>query len=498
MNHRLKLLNNSFVFLPVALAACFFIGKSITVVPTNFPLALIFGAAIVLLGFFYTHYAIIILILAMLLSPEFTIASFPQRDVVVRIEDILLAIFFFVWVTKMAFVKGKSLFAKTPLNGAIFFYSSVFILVTLRGMMLDYVKPLLGLFYILKYLEYFLIYFFTCSVISSQKQMKTYVKALIFTFVIVVLYATTQIGIGRVSAPFEGSSGEPNTLGGYLVLLQGLILGVAAHSNTNRKKIILVSLFLLSLLPFAFTFSRASYMSFLPMYLVLLFHNRTRNKNMFIGALIIATIFLIYFFPQNVKERLAHTFTPEDTIDAPAQEILGIKFGPSSSARIYNWKFMIDQWKYSPLFGYGITGRGFIDGQYIRILTEMGALGLTAFLIMVITLGRQSLRIYRSTKDEFYKGVSIGFLAGHMGMMVHCISTNTFVVLRIMEPYWFIAALVMSIPMLEKKEQEEIEIQAKIIEENKEPEIKHPPLDKKKLLANSHFLLQNGNGVSTH
>ena len=33
-----------------------------------------------------------------------------------------------------------------------------------------------------------------------------------------------------------------------------------------------------------------------------------------------------------------------------------------------------------PLFGYGVTGFGFMDAQYARTLVESGVVGLAAFL----------------------------------------------------------------------------------------------------------------------
>ena len=64
----------------------------------------------------------------------------------------------------------------------------------------------------------------------------------------------------------------------------------------------------------------------------------------------------------------------------------------------------------------------------------------------------QTLKIYRKAKDSLFKGLALGFLAGHIGMLFHAISANTFILIRIMEPYWFLAGMVMMIPRLEKQE----------------------------------------------
>jgi len=350
----------------------------------------------------------------------------------------------------MALVKKTDVLARTPINRNIIFFSSIFVLVTLRGMLLEYVNPLKGTFYILKYLQYFLIYFFVCGVLQTRNQVRLYIKAFLITYVIVSLYAISQIGFqARVSAPFEGR-GEPNTLGGYFVLLQAVILGLMVHLRSYRHRVTLGLLFALSLLPFVFTFSRASYLSFVLMYFVVVFLNRTKKRNILIGSLIISIVLGIFFFPQNVKNRLAHTFTPQATRDAPPQKILGVEFGPSASARIFNWRKMIERWKEKPFLGYGVTGQGFIDGYYVRTLVETGLLGLAAFLLLLYALFRNALRIYKTSRDDLYKGLALGFLAGHVGMIVHAISTNTFILIRVMEPYWFLEAMIMTIPRLER------------------------------------------------
>jgi hypothetical protein len=53
------------------------------------------------------------------------------------------------------------------------------------------------------------------------------------------------------------------------------------------------------------------------------------------------------------------------------------------------------------------------------------------------------------SQDPFDKGLSIGFIAGFTGLLFHAIGANTFIIVRIMEPFWFIAAMVMMIPSLQ-------------------------------------------------
>ena len=87
--------------------------------------------------FFFTltniNLAIVLIIFFMLLSPEISVGGVPGRDVVVRVEDLLIFICCIVWIMRTAADKGLNFVEKTPLNRFIAFYSAIFILSTARG-----------------------------------------------------------------------------------------------------------------------------------------------------------------------------------------------------------------------------------------------------------------------------------------------------------------------------------------------------------------------------
>src|SRR5207244_7928876 len=61
------------------------------------------------------------------------------------------------------------------------------------------------------------------------------VIASLVTCFLVSLFAITQIPSGeRASAPFEGETGEPNTLGGYLVFMLAIVVGLLLTSEIGR------------------------------------------------------------------------------------------------------------------------------------------------------------------------------------------------------------------------------------------------------------------------
>lgn len=429
-----------------------FIGQSVVTMSYFVPFALVVGTLAFLAALTSTELAMIMLIYAMLLSPELTLGAVSRyRHLVIRFDDIIVVTFTLAWLTQAAIYR-KALIVKTPLNRYIGFYCFAFFVATAKGVITSDVRLVSGFFNVLKYLEYFFIYYLVAGATRDKKTLRSCLIAFIVTYAIVMVYAGSQIGTTiRVSAPFElqGGEGEPNTLGGYQVLLLGVILGLLSHFHFIRWRWPLIGLAGLSLIPFAFTLSRSSYIAIIPMYLTVVIFHKFRGRNILLGALIILTVLAIYFFPENVRKRLEYTFGEDVQESIKPVKLFGATLDPSSSARLNDYNRLMGIWKKKPLLGYGLTGMGFVDGQYILVLIESGALGFAAFILLLGAIFRNTLRIYRNSRDELYKGLALGFLGGHVGMIVHAITANTFIIIRIMEPYWFLAALVMIIPRLE-------------------------------------------------
>ncbi len=433
---------------------CIFVGKAVSTVPFV-PLIVAVSIFLFIFAFVYTDWAMVLLIFAMLLSPEFVVGAISRhRDIVVRVDDLLIVVFMLAWLARGAMAKDVRFIRKLPLNRPIFIFAAVLVLVTLKAMIVRDVVPTKGFFYIFKYVEYFMVFYLAAGVIRTRKQVVSYLKAFIIVLAIVNVYAFLQIGhASRVSAPFETSS-EPNTLGGYQVLLLGIIIGVLTQARLRVWKWPLLALALFTLVPFGHTLSRASYLAIVPMYLTLILFNKLSNKMALVGFLLAAAIVFFMFRPEHIMDRFTSTFKAEYQEGIPPVEVMGVTLGSSPSARIQDWVELFHMWQQKPFFGYGLTGVRFVDSEFMKVLVETGLVGFSAFILLMLAIFRQTLRIYRNTKDDLYKGLALGFLAGHVGMLFHAITANTFTIIRIMEPYWFLAAIVMMIPELERPKTE--------------------------------------------
>jgi O-antigen ligase len=439
-----------------AIAVVYFLANPIATTPPSTILFLALGVVIMIVAFMSTEAAIYILICSMLLSPEFGATQggiAEERSVTVRADDFLILLIGFSWFARSAIQKELGFFPHTPLNRPIVFYIISCAFPTAIGIMVGRIQPLSGLFYILKYIEYFVIFFMVVNYMYSSKQARAFLTTVLITCVVICLYGIAQIpGGGRVSAPFEGHGGEPNTLGGYLVLIWAIVLGLYLTSSSPRLRRWMLVMSVLIVIPLLFTLSRASWVAAAAMYLGLIAFSKRRVTLVAIGALIVSIGPL--FLPQQVTLRALSTFQAVRDYEA-TERLGGVSLDPSASARVTTNRKAFEAWEKSPIWGYGITGSGiFLDSQYFRTLVELGVIGLIGFFWLVWTAFRMGYHNYIHARSEFSRGLSLGYLAGLMGLMVHAIGSTTFIIIRIMEPFWLITAIVFLLPTIEEVEEE--------------------------------------------
>jgi hypothetical protein len=425
--------------------------------PFEIPFLLLFSGVIFLVAFVNSEFALGILVFSMLLSPELKIFNVPDRSVVVRIDDLLLLVIFFSWLARLTVSKGFGFLKNTALNKPLFVYALLCVVVTAAAILLGagQAKFSSAFFYILKYLEYFLLFILVVNNIKDTRQVRVLIFMMLFVCFIVCLYGYWQLftaGAERLSAPFEGEKPEPNTLAGYLVLMLSLIGGLLLYSRTLTEKLTLGGLFLFAVPVFLFTLSREGYLAFFAMYFSFAVFSR-KARFLLLVLFIASALFLPRILPLSVIERVKVTFSPDRTVGAQRYKFAGKRFAveESAAARFEALRWLIPLWKKSPFFGYGVTGVGFVDGQYMRILGELGIAGLISFFWIILRLFRSFLNVYRNSEDRWIKGVSLGLLSSLAAMLVQNAGANVFIIVRIMEPFWFLAAMVLAVPLVKEE-----------------------------------------------
>ncbi len=452
MNHVNKnaLFLLAFVSLTTLLAGWF-----ISHVNVNTAFLGLLSVILVVLCFLKTEVGLYILIVAMLLGPQFVAGGAqPEfeavrgRPLTLRLDDFLLLAVGLGWFTRAAIDKELGLFLKTPLNRPIAYYFIACVVSTMVGAMVGRVKPALGFFFVLKYFEYFVIYFMAVNHLREKKQVERFILTILVVCFVVCIIAMTQIPSGaRVSAPFEGEGGEPNTLGGYLDLILALVLGLLLTNGMPRYRFFLLLLLPTILIVLMATLSRSSWLSLLP--LMLTFLVLSKKKMVLIVSVLFVVLTAPFILPKSVVDRALYTFTqpPEEG----QLEVGQLRIDTSTSARIFSWKEVLSKdWVKHPILGYGVTGYRFLDAQFPRVLVETGLLGFFAFILLLRSILKVSHSAYRQTEDPLFRGVALGYLAGFFALLTHAIGANTFIIVRIMEPFWFLTAIVVMTAQIEK------------------------------------------------
>jgi hypothetical protein len=397
-----------------------------------------------------------VLIFSMLLSPEFIVGSLggpsqavAARGITLRLDDYIIFIISLAWLIRLAVYKEASLLRRTPLNGPIFAYIGFSALVTLWGALIGNLSLLTGIFFVLKYLEYAFIYFLVVNYVRDLDQVRRLMVAVLITAVLISIIGIAQIPSGhRVTAPFEGDAGEPNTLGGYLVFIMAFGLAALGRTNRARERLLWLAVVGLMTLPLAYTYSRTSWLAFVAMLAATVI--LSRDKAIFLSLIAVALIVFAVSPPQNLIERAAYTLSSQ----RQSMVFMGYTIEPSAAARLQAWVTAGRALADNPFTGAGVTGAGLIDAQYPRVIAETGVIGFMLFIWLLWRLAANGVELRGESTSETETILANGFLAGLCGLIVHGIGANTFIIVRIMEPMWLMAGLVGAALLLRRDAEE--------------------------------------------
>lgn len=406
----------------------------------------------------HTELALHIILLSMLLSPEIVLGSVGgisigkpevKGDVLVlRVEDLILTTVAMAWVARTAIFKELGLIRRTPLNAPILAYSVALVVATLLGVFVGTVRPARGFFFVLKYLEYFVVYFMAVNYTRDERVLRRLLATALVTCAVSAVMGIAQIPSGeRVAAPFEGKFGEPNTFGGYLVLMLALVLAQALAAQSLPGQLRWFAFAGLVAVPLLYTLSRSSWLAVLPMLATLILLSPRRLILLVgVGVLVLAGPLV---FPKQVVER--YNYTLHDKADRGEYRVGDTRLDTSTSARLDSWKQGVEGWSRRPVFGYGAAGFAFMDAQYVRVLVETGLVGLAAFLWLLWRILRLGWDAYRQSRGTRFHALTLGYLAGVVALLAHGIGANTFIIVRIMEPFWFLTGIIAVLPLLQEQ-----------------------------------------------
>lgn len=396
-------------------------------------LIVLISLLILLISFVSTGAGLYLLITSILLSPEIKLFEVLDRTVALRISDIVIISVFLGWLGHMA-LRRTSSFRKSPLNVPIIVFSLVLILSTLFGLYKGTVDPTKSLFYLLKRLQYFFIFFVVLNNIKTLKQIRTAVVLFLLSagIVDIIAYYQRSKGILTVSSTFGVA--QANVLGGFLLIFLFFTIGLWSVYK-GKMRFFLTVLIIFTLPPFLFTNSRGSYVAFVLAFIIV--GLLTKKIKLLFGFLLVLFLFLL-FLPLIPQDLASGIYTSVHIY--PGRE------DPSWLARLHAWRFYIPQVFDYPIFGRGMSAipLGYVDNQYMMELLDNGIIGLFCLFWLFWRIFISAYTLYKNSRNPFVQSIAFGLLGSFVALAIQAITITNFYTIRTMEPFWFLLGITMA------------------------------------------------------
>jgi hypothetical protein len=236
-----------------------------------------------------------------------------------------------------------------------------------------------------------------------------------------------------------------------------MFLGLLIYAANRKKILIYLGVTILCTAAIIMTKSRGAYVSIPPLIITILMV--TKNRKMFLSLFVVIILIIVYMVGITIirsgdslyahgADQLVQKHTGD--IENQFESLKDIaEQGPAADSSFYarysSWKNNIANIVKYPILGHGVGSvpLSYFDCQHVREMYETGLLGFILFLYMNLMIFLSVLSLFYMTEAPFTKGITSGFLGGHIGMMVHGWSIANFYTIMNMEIFWFVLAMIM-------------------------------------------------------
>lgn len=391
-----------------------------------------------------------LIIFSSLFSPEIPLFETARRGASVRVEDLVLLSVTLTWLANSAYRKRLAVVTKTPLNKFIWFFVVVCIVSSGQAVASQRIDPISSGLFLLKYLEYYLIFFMVVNHVTSEIQLRRFVMVLTITIVLASMVRWVFIGdVYRIAGPLGRlESGESNTVAAYDVIALCVLAGLWLYAQSISLKLLYGATMLTVVTPFLFTLSRGGYLACVAGWLSLLGFAKER-RGTWLVVLGVVVVSALVFLPSTVTERIAYTFQGGGGGVTYTLFGLDLHLEDSAAARVGTYSTIFGRYfSKFPILGAGIAVPTILDSQWARLLTEVGLVGTIAFILMIgrlMMLAKQAASRWSGTE---WQGLCVGFCAAIVATLVHSFSAATFILIRPMELFWFLSGLIVASGMI--------------------------------------------------
>ncbi|USG64259.1 O-antigen ligase family protein [Brevibacillus ruminantium] len=306
--------------------------------------------------------------------------------------------------------------------------------------------------------QYMSAFFIGFYLLADHKQLANLLKMLSLVGFITGLYGVAQVVLG-VETPMgwvqEGEATttrafsfvtSPNVLGSYMALVAPVSVGLALYTSNKKERLLWILVALTTLLALLLTGSRGAWFALAAALFACFYLWKKRWAGYLVLAGIIGVLGLYFLVPDTVpivgtiKNRIFTLFTA-DYMEAS-----------SKAGRLQRWLTAYDRMRVEPLFGVGLGHHGgavasrrfgtiYTDSYLFKSLAELGLIGLSMFIGLILMTFRYGVKVARSLtgKPEFF--LTLGLLGGMIAVALHNVAENIFEVPFMSLQFWLFGGI---------------------------------------------------------
>lgn len=402
------------------------------------------------------------------LFSSYAIVDYLLRDVlqlaaIASVWDELLMLLSLVWVIHRRVDTRRPL--SSTANGiglwiAFYLTVGVLLLMTVRP------APTVNFTGFRASMEYLAVFYLVTHLIRDERDFREMYLTMVIIATVLALHGIWQfiVGVpipaswtdaaeGAVRTRVYSIFSNPNIMGAYMILFAPMTIGLAYACERPSQKVLFWLCGLAMCAGCLFTMSRGAWLALAiaAVLFALLIDRRLLALMLVCGAVACTLPF--------VRSRIGYLFTPQ--------------FADSNArgGRAKRWATAIGYLKATdPVFGmgYGMYGGAvavqnpvlpwveymYVDNYYVKILTENGIVGVTAFGMMLLGLIGNGLRGCVRTAKTRWSPLCAGMLCGLVGVLIHSVFESIWEEPYMMALFFAVAAMMAWAGLLRRRTQE--------------------------------------------
>jgi putative inorganic carbon (HCO3(-)) transporter len=312
------------------------------------------------------------------------------------------------------------------------------------------------------YVEMMLLFFVAAAAIKTPRKMT--ILLVLMSLSVLQINRTYHNTVGdrdfshfsydlRDAGPL-GYAGE-NGMGAFQAQTAVFFIGLAAFAKRRAVKLGLWGIAATCVYCLVLTFSRGGYLGFLTGLLVL---GVVKERKL---ILLVAIILISWqsFVPGAVRERVLMTYQVGQGLDTSPQ------LDSSVGERVTLWQDALEVIHQNPAVGTGFDTYKYMGrtdytdthNYYVKVLLEMGILGLTMFVCLLSRASTISWRLFRQSRESFLSGLGCAVFAMCICAFIVNLFGDRWTFLQVNGFLWVLLGFTARGLLLEKQPAEELE-----------------------------------------